>query len=174
MENTQSIFRFMTTTLPLSIKNAARFSKRTVQFIGVGSGTIFFPIMVIVVGVNSFYYTHNKKMTASVRLRTIISTALFSIPVIGPVLSYWIINKEAIDCLHMIPKENMTIKRYLILSIPFVSSFFASVQIILFTGYNNRINKNLLSYNELFNNQYQITTTLPSASEIIDSRSCLS
>ncbi|MCK5894522.1 MAG: hypothetical protein KAG53_09010 [Endozoicomonadaceae bacterium] len=111
------------------------FAKRTVIYFSIGVCTLLAPITAIAVGFKTFYhnYKSNNKIALSTNLRKSLEATVFTLPLIGPFVFYLTDNTNHIPTITLPTDYNKCkIDRfdYIMLSIPFMSSFVMSCRLI--------------------------------------------
>lgn len=116
----------------------ANFAQRTVKVIAMTGvilvGTVLFPITAIGMGADALYHSRDKGLTLFDRTRAVLASAALPLPVIGVILFRKISNNNSIKnmkLIHHINKQPLRNNDTIILSMPFVSSFFSCLHLKL-------------------------------------------
>lgn len=105
------------------------FCGRIIKYAYLGLGTFFFPLTVGLVGIKSLVNVLGKKnadQSVKTKIITVVTSMLFPLPIVGPVLTYKFGTDQTFKCLNIQPSDAISTKQRLMHSIPFVSSFIAS------------------------------------------------
>ena len=118
------------------LESVTFFAKRTVSIIAVAIGALLFPVVGLALEAEEFCSNSEQGLDLSTRIRQVLAATMFPIPLIGPLLFCALSDDKTPELMLLSvvfgedDETSNCVIDYVVLSIPFVSSAFASYYLI--------------------------------------------